>query len=141
MEKTKYARKIDSMGRITIPIRLREELGLEIGEIYDYYTTMVDGNGRNPGKNELLAVGLSWSFSNRNRKSKRNFKKCGVDNLNAPLANVQRRISINYQLWKIFTEIGAPDLRAPAPETADRMLPSQTGCSHVYKILAIIFVV
>lgn len=43
MEKTKYARKIDSMGRITIPIRLREELGLEIGEIYDYYTTMVDG--------------------------------------------------------------------------------------------------
>ena len=40
MKKTKYARKIDSMGRITIPIRLREELGLEIGEIYDYYTTI-----------------------------------------------------------------------------------------------------
>ena len=55
--------------------------------------------------------------------------------MSAPLANVQRRISINYQLWKIFTEIGAPRIGAPAPETGDLVLPSQTGCSHVYKIL------
>lgn len=43
MKKTKYARKIDSMGRITIPIRLREELGLEIGDVYEYYTTIQNG--------------------------------------------------------------------------------------------------
>ena len=55
--------------------------------------------------------------------------------MSAPLANVQRRISINYQLWKIFTENRAPEIGAPAPETGDPVLPSQTGCSHVYKIL------
>ena len=43
MEKTNDASKIDSIGRMTIPIRVREELGLEIGEIDDYYTTMVEG--------------------------------------------------------------------------------------------------
>jgi len=36
MTKTNYARKVDAMGRITIPIRLREETGIEIGEIYPY---------------------------------------------------------------------------------------------------------
>ena len=55
--------------------------------------------------------------------------------MSAPLANVQRRISINYQLWKNFTEKRAPGIGAPAPETGDPVLPSQTGCSHVYKIL------
>ena len=31
------SRKLDSMGRITIPIRLREQLGFEIGHEYSYY--------------------------------------------------------------------------------------------------------
>lgn len=43
MEKTKYARKVDAMGRITIPIRLREEVGIEIGEIYEYFKLNFDG--------------------------------------------------------------------------------------------------
>ena len=44
MEKTKYARKVDSMGRITIPIRLREETGIKIGEIYEYSILKENGN-------------------------------------------------------------------------------------------------
>jgi bifunctional DNA-binding transcriptional regulator/antitoxin component of YhaV-PrlF toxin-antitoxin module len=35
-KKTKYARKVDAMGRITIPIRLREMTGIKIGDIYEY---------------------------------------------------------------------------------------------------------
>lgn len=43
MEKTKFARKLDSMGRITVPARLREQCGLELNEIYEYYICEVDG--------------------------------------------------------------------------------------------------
>ena len=44
MEKTKYARKVDAMGRITIPIRLREQVGIKIGEIYEYSIFEIDGS-------------------------------------------------------------------------------------------------
>ena len=37
MEDLHCSRKIDSMGRITLPIRLRERLGFKIGEKYDFY--------------------------------------------------------------------------------------------------------
>lgn len=43
MEKTTYARKVDAMGRITIPIRLREEMGIEIGNNYEYFKFELDG--------------------------------------------------------------------------------------------------
>lgn len=43
MEKTKYARKVDAMGRITIPIRLREQTGIEIGEVYEYFIFEING--------------------------------------------------------------------------------------------------
>lgn len=37
MEITKFSRKMDGMGRITIPTRLREQMGLKIGEEYDFF--------------------------------------------------------------------------------------------------------
>ena len=37
MEALNCTRKIDSMGRITLPIRLREQLGFEIGKEYPFY--------------------------------------------------------------------------------------------------------
>ena len=43
MIETKYARRLDSSGRLVIPIRLREELGLEIGETYTFYKQEIDG--------------------------------------------------------------------------------------------------
>jgi len=43
MEKTTYARKVDAMGRITIPIRLREEMGIDIGKNYEYFKFELDG--------------------------------------------------------------------------------------------------
>ena len=43
MEKTTYARKVDAMGRITIPIRLREEMGIEIGKNYEYFKLNLNG--------------------------------------------------------------------------------------------------
>lgn len=43
MLETTYSRKLDSMGRLTIPIRLREEVGMEIGETYDFYKLIQDG--------------------------------------------------------------------------------------------------
>lgn len=45
LEETKYARKVDAMGRITIPIRLREQTGIEIGEIYQY-SILIDENNK-----------------------------------------------------------------------------------------------
>jgi len=37
MTETKYSRKLDSCGRLVIPIRLREKLHLEQGNVYNFY--------------------------------------------------------------------------------------------------------
>lgn len=43
MKQTKYERKMDSAGRILIPSKLREEVGLEPGDSYAFYTHYEDG--------------------------------------------------------------------------------------------------
>lgn len=43
MKRTMYARKVDTTGRLVIPAKLREEMGIEIGETYEFYTTEEDG--------------------------------------------------------------------------------------------------
>lgn len=43
MKNTKIARKIDAMGRITIPSQLRKQLGISIGEMYSYNIYELDG--------------------------------------------------------------------------------------------------
>ena len=43
MKQTKYERKMDSAGRILIPSKLREEVGLEPGDSYTFYTHYEDG--------------------------------------------------------------------------------------------------
>ncbi len=43
MEQTKYSRKLDSSGRLMIPIRLREEMGLISGTEYAFFTHEMDG--------------------------------------------------------------------------------------------------
>ena len=43
MEETKYERRIDSAGRILIPIRLREEVGLEVNSSCKFYKHVSDG--------------------------------------------------------------------------------------------------
>ena len=40
MQETTFSRKLDSSGRIMIPVRLREQMGLVSGQEY-YFTTMV----------------------------------------------------------------------------------------------------
>lgn len=37
IDKTDFSRKIDSVGRIVVPAKLRERLGLETGNTMDYY--------------------------------------------------------------------------------------------------------
>lgn len=37
MKETEYARKLDPNGRLLIPIRLRESLGLQPGDTYTFY--------------------------------------------------------------------------------------------------------
>lgn len=37
IDKTDFSRKIDAVGRIVVPAKLRERLGLEIGNTMDYY--------------------------------------------------------------------------------------------------------
>ena len=37
MKNTQYARKLDSSGRLVIPARLREELGLQVGDLCQFY--------------------------------------------------------------------------------------------------------
>ena len=43
MTETKYARKIDSTGRLVIPVKLREELGLVSDAILTFWTHEQDG--------------------------------------------------------------------------------------------------
>ena len=43
MEETKYERRIDSAGRILIPIRLREEIGLEVNSSCKFYKHIENG--------------------------------------------------------------------------------------------------
>lgn len=43
MPNTSYVRKLDSMGRIMIPIRLREALGLTIGKDYEIQVFTMNG--------------------------------------------------------------------------------------------------
>lgn len=44
MEKTQFARRLDTSGRLVIPIRLREELNLVIGDTYEFF--LHDENGK-----------------------------------------------------------------------------------------------
>lgn len=37
MQATNFSRKLDTSGRIMIPSKLREQLGMEIGKEYDFY--------------------------------------------------------------------------------------------------------
>lgn len=43
MEKTKYDRKIDSTGRLLIPVKLREKLGIEPNMDVTFYTHLENG--------------------------------------------------------------------------------------------------
>ena len=43
MKKTDFARRLDSTGRIVIPSRLRQQIGMQENETYDFYTLEQDG--------------------------------------------------------------------------------------------------
>lgn len=58
LTETNFARKVDSMGRITIPIRLREQVGIEVGQVYNY-SILKDDTGcylciKCPGPNQEM---------------------------------------------------------------------------------------
>ena len=42
LENTGYTRKLDSTGRLVIPTKLREQMGLVIGDEYPFYTMETD---------------------------------------------------------------------------------------------------
>ena len=44
-EPTEYSRKLDTVGRLVIPSKLRKEMRLELGEEYSFYTC-VDEHGQ-----------------------------------------------------------------------------------------------
>lgn len=39
----KYSRKLDSLGRIIIPAKLREDLGMQLGQEYEFGVRQIDG--------------------------------------------------------------------------------------------------
>lgn len=43
MQETSYSRKLDTSGRLTIPTRLREEVGLVIGREYNFFLHEEEG--------------------------------------------------------------------------------------------------
>ena len=45
MESTGYSRKLDSTGRLVIPTKLRDKMGMMAGQEYQFYT-MEDETGR-----------------------------------------------------------------------------------------------
>ena len=42
MESTKYSRKIDSLGRLVIPSKLRAELNIQPGDLFEFFTQEID---------------------------------------------------------------------------------------------------
>lgn len=44
MVKTTYARRVDSAGRVVIPVKLRAETGIATGDLVEFYVTK-DANG------------------------------------------------------------------------------------------------
>lgn len=43
MAESTYSRKLDAMGRIMIPVRLRDQLGLVTGREYSFEVRQIDG--------------------------------------------------------------------------------------------------
>lgn len=43
MAESTYSRKLDAMGRIMIPVRLRDQLGLITGREYSFEVKQIDG--------------------------------------------------------------------------------------------------
>lgn len=43
MAESTYSRKLDAMGRIMIPVRLRDQLGLITGREYSFEVRQIDG--------------------------------------------------------------------------------------------------
>jgi len=43
--KTDYARRVDQAGRVVIPVKLRTEAGIGIGDLIEFHVT-VDENGQ-----------------------------------------------------------------------------------------------
>lgn len=43
MAESTYSRKLDAMGRIMIPVRLRDQLGLITGKEYSFEVRQIDG--------------------------------------------------------------------------------------------------
>lgn len=39
MRKTPYARRMDQTGRVIIPVKLRNEVGLKTGELVEFFVT------------------------------------------------------------------------------------------------------
>lgn len=37
MRQTNYSRKLDTLGRLVLPAPLREQLGIEVGQDYDFF--------------------------------------------------------------------------------------------------------
>jgi len=73
MKKTDYARKIDTTGRLVIPAKLREELGIEIGSVYAFYLHEADGK-------RYLCIECPERESEI-EKAKRILREAGVTNL------------------------------------------------------------
>ena len=44
MAESTYSRKLDAMGRIMIPVRLRDQLGLITGREYSFEVRQIDGH-------------------------------------------------------------------------------------------------
>lgn len=45
MLKTEFARKLDSTGRLVIPSKLRDYLGMETGQLFTFYIQKEEENG------------------------------------------------------------------------------------------------
>lgn len=43
MRNLNYVRKVDTLGRVVIPSKLRDKFGIEAGDELEFYSTVVDG--------------------------------------------------------------------------------------------------
>lgn len=74
MESTGYSRKLDSTGRLVIPTRLREQMGLIIGHEYSFYT-LEDDNGR-----KFICIECPGIDANTLAEARRIVAKFGMNN-------------------------------------------------------------
>ena len=70
LQQTEYARRLDSSGRLVIPSKLRDELNIQTGDMFDFFVHEQDGK-------KYLCIEC-YRLENEIEKAKRVLREAGL---------------------------------------------------------------